>query len=90
MLYWPRTEVIFNPREIGTEIVVKYKGAILAYILYGMLVTTFLGAVFYLLIMSTSDPSQSLGIIVFSLPLTIIPWMLRKIQTNIIRKLEYS
>ena len=90
MFYWPRTEVTFKPTESGTVVTVSFTGTIIAYLLYGTLVAFFLGFMGYFLIKNPSDLSPALATLVFSLPLAIIPLLIRRTQNNIIGKLEYS
>lgn len=90
IFYWPRTEVTFKPAESGTVVTVYFTGTIMAYLVYGTFVVFFLGLMGYFLSKNPSGLSLVLATLVFSLPLAIIPFLLRKTQNNIIGKLEYS
>ncbi|TRX61882.1 hypothetical protein FNH22_03670 [Fulvivirga sp. M361] len=90
MFFWPRTTVTFEPIESGTIVTVHFTGTTLAYILYGTFVAAFLSLMGYFLIRNPSDLSPVLATLVFSIPLAIIPFLLRKTQNNLIGRLEYS
>lgn len=90
MFYWPRTEVTFMPIESGTVVTVRFRGTIIAYLVYGTFIAFFLGLMGYFLSQDLSDLSPVLASVVFGLPLAIIPFLLRRTQNSIIGKLEYS
>ena len=91
LLYWPRAEIIFKSTDRGTVVTVKYIGTVLAYILYGVFVGSFIALIFFTLLKAPSDfASPLLAFIVFIILLASIPLLLRKIQNNMLTMIEYS
>ncbi|MEM7549588.1 MAG: hypothetical protein AAF363_07935 [Bacteroidota bacterium] len=90
VFYWPRTEVNFNSTKSETLVTVHFIGATLAYFGYGLLLTAIIGMMTFLYIKNPTDTSPILAAFVFSLALSVIPFLGRKIQNNIVSRLFYS
>lgn len=90
VFYWPRAEVIFNPNDSGTTVTIKFIGSILAYIALGIFVTVFVGLMSHLVVENPSDQSPLVAILIVCIAMALVLIFFRRIQTNIIRRLQYS
>ncbi|UII26756.1 hypothetical protein LVD15_26250 [Fulvivirga maritima] len=87
IFYWPRAEVVFNPNNSGTSVTIRFIGTVFAYIVYGIFLAVYIGLLAFLAI---HRPSELLPVLVFVIPLALIPVFFRWIQNNIVGRLQYS
>ena len=89
--YYPLTDVQFSDDKDKTLIKVTFKMATFYISLYTILVISFLTIVTFDYLKNNQALTELLLVlVVFSVPIGLLPYLMRKIQNNVLRAITYS